>query len=42
MMCVNVTPATGNGENKMNEYEEEILEQRAQDWDYEVEDAQEM
>ena len=31
-----------NGENKMNEYEEEILEQRAQDWDYDAEDAQEM
>ncbi len=29
-------------ENKMNEYEEELLEQRAQDWDHDVEDAQEM
>jgi len=26
----------------MNEYEEELLEQRAQDWDHDVEDAEEM
>src|SRR5690606_40615376 len=30
------------GENNMNEYEEELLEQRAQEWDDAVDDAQEM
>src|SRR5690606_38238454 len=28
------------GENNMNEYEEELLEQRAQEWDDAVDDAQ--
>lgn len=28
--------------NKMNEYEEELLEQHAQEGDYEADDAQEM